>query len=137
MFSDLVAWLDRLAVVAAVGVLLALLFIMGRIRRQSRTIDETPGLWAGRDYRCPGCGSPMQAGWVMLGKGAIWSARDQGPPRPWSHLGQTLPNTLSLDLPPACNLAWRCPTCRLLLIDHDKLVRARRGRRASARTHSA
>lgn len=59
----------------------------------------------------------------MLGKGAIWSPRDGGRPGTFSHIGQALPNTISMRLPPAANMAWRCLDCQMLLIDHDKLVR--------------
>ena len=78
------------------------------------------GKWLGR---CPQCGAPMEEGWVMLGRGAIWSARRMGRPGTFAHIGVALENTVSLSLPPAANMAWRCPTCRLLLVDYDKLVK--------------
>ena len=68
----------------------------------------------------------MQQGWVLLGKGAIWSERVVGAPGVFSHIGQALPNTLSMHLKPAVNMAWRCAPCAILTIDHDKLVRLTR-----------
>jgi hypothetical protein len=111
------------AALLALGVLLALLWIVRRIQRTTRTVPEAPGLWEGRDYRCPQCGTPMAQGWVMLGRGAIWAARGGRRPGIFAHIGASLENTISLSLPPAANMAWRCPTCRLLLVDHDKLVK--------------
>jgi predicted RNA-binding Zn-ribbon protein involved in translation (DUF1610 family) len=111
------------SVLLALGSLVALLWIVRRMQRKTRTVAEAPGLWDRRDYRCPQCGAPMEEGWVMLGRGAIWSARRMGRPGTFAHIGVALENTVSLALPPAANTAWRCPTCRLLLVDYDKLVK--------------
>lgn len=64
----------------------------------------------------------MKPGWVLLGKGAIWTDRAAGRPGTFAHLGNVLPNTLGMRLKPAANMAWRCDDCRMLTIDHDKLV---------------
>lgn len=100
----------------------ALLWLLKRLGRRHVTVSNRPELWQGRDYRCPGCASPMNQGWVMLGKGAIYSARGKGAPGTFAHIGQALDNTISLALRPAANMAWHCPHCRLLLLDHSKLV---------------
>ncbi len=105
------------------GALAVLLWIVRHVQRKSRTVTAGPALWEGRDYRCPQCTTAMEQGWVMLGRGAIWSARGAGRPGTFAHIGSALENTLSFALPPAANMAWRCRSCRLLLVDHDKLVR--------------
>jgi len=105
----------------AIGSVLGLVYWIGR---RNRTIADDPALWSGRDYPCPQCGAPMQQGWVLLGKGAIWSERAAGRPGAFSHLGQALPNTISMQLKPAANMAWRCDACRILTVDYDKLVRS-------------
>lgn len=109
---------------AAIGVI-ALLVLLAMVRflaRRNRTVAEGPVLWEGRDYRCPTCGGTMEQGWVLLGKGAIWSPRGRGRPGTFSHIGSALENTISLSLRPAANMAWRCSACRMLLVDHSKLV---------------
>ncbi|MBK1700320.1 PF20097 family protein [Thiococcus pfennigii] len=114
------------ATVAVIGILLLLvvtLWLLHRLSKRHVAVANRAGLWHGRDYRCPACGQPMNQGWVMLGKGAIWSPRGKGSPGTFAHIGQALDNTISLALRPAANMAWRCPHCRLLLIDHDKLVK--------------
>jgi hypothetical protein len=68
----------------------------------------------------------MSPGWVMLGRGAIWADRENGPPGAFITIAAALPNTLSLSLRPASNQAWRCPGCQMLLLDHSRLVRPRR-----------
>ncbi|WP_373509765.1 PF20097 family protein [Thiocapsa sp.] len=107
----------------AIAALLALWAIVRHLHGEACEIPATSDLWSGRSYACPDCATAMEAGWVMLGKGAIWSSREKGPPGPFAHIGSALPNTISLSLRPAANMAWRCPSCRLLLIDHSKLVK--------------
>jgi hypothetical protein len=121
-------------VIVAVSALIALWAMMRHLKENAREILPTPLLWSGRSYPCPQCNAQMQAGWVMLGKGAIWSSREQGPPGAFAHIGSALPNTISLSLRPAANMAWRCSRCELLLIDHGKLVKPaprRRGHNSS------
>lgn len=111
--------------VSAAGGLLALGLLFALvvwIHKRNRAVPDDPALWHGRDYGCPACGAAMAQGWVMLGKGAIFSPRASGRPGLFAHIGSALPNTLSMHLRPAANMAWHCPRCRLLLLDHDKLV---------------
>ena len=108
--------------VAAIGALLFLLWLVRLLQRRNRSVDEDPDLWDGRDYRCPACATPMEQGWVLLGKGAIWSPRAEGRPGTFAHIGNALENTISMTLRPASNMAWRCGSCRLLVLDHSKLV---------------
>ncbi|MCU0835722.1 MAG: hypothetical protein MUC77_15015 [Chromatiaceae bacterium] len=91
----------------AVAVLVFLLVLVRHIGRRTLSVRDS---------------APMDPGWVMLGKGAIWSKRSAGRPGTFSHIGNALENTISLSIPPAANMAWRCERCRLLLIDHGKLV---------------
>jgi hypothetical protein len=105
--------------VVAIGVLVG---IVAWMHRRNRAVADDPALWRGRDYVCPNCGGAMAQGWVMLGKGAIFSSRARGRPGLFAHIGKALPNTISMHLKPAANMAWHCSRCRLLLLDHDKLV---------------
>ncbi len=107
----------------AIAGLLAFLWLVRHLQRKNRSVADDGRLWAGRDYRCPACRTPMEQGWALLGKGAIWSSRSRAKPGTFSHLGATLDNTISMSLRPAVNMAWHCASCRLLLLDHAKLVR--------------
>lgn len=102
---------------------LLLILLLARLSRRHKAVNNRPGLWLDREYRCPTCQAPMQPGWVMLGKGAIFSPRDRGAPGTFAHIGQALDNTMSFSLRPAANMAWHCPSCRMLLIDHSRLVK--------------
>lgn len=115
----------------ALSVLLALWWLVRHLQRQTQCVAATPDLWTDRDYCCPACGQPMQPGWLLLGKGAIWTERNQRPPSTFAHLGQALPNTISLDWRPASNMSWRCHSCQLLLVDHAKMIRPAASRRLS------
>lgn len=110
-----------LAAILLLVVLMA--FLLYRLARRHVAVANRPELWQGRDYRCPACGAAMAQGWVMLGKGAIYTPRGRGVPGTFAHIGQALENTISLALRPAANMAWHCPSCRLLLIDHAKLIK--------------
>jgi hypothetical protein len=117
-------WAGVIAILA-----LALILVLVRvIRRRNLEVPEQgpPGSWP--RYRCPGCGAELEPGWVLLGRGAIWSPLSEGPPGTFSLVTGALPNTLSLSLPPACNRAWHCTGCSLLLVDHSRLVRPARRR---------
>ena len=107
----------------AIGALVLLWMLVRHLQGRTRTLPASPALWEGRDYPCPDCGARMEPGWLLLGKGAIWSPRDRGQPGTFAHIGQALPNTISLSLKPACNMGWRCTDCQLLLVDHSKLVK--------------
>jgi hypothetical protein len=113
--------------VVVVAALLVLLWAVRKIQRKSRVLSDSPFLWEGRSYFCLQCNAPMEPGWVMLGRGAIWSSRNSGKPGIFAHIGSALENTVSLSVPPAANMAWRCPSCRLLLVDYDKLVGSNKG----------
>jgi hypothetical protein len=99
-----------------------LIWLVVWIERRNRTVPDDPALWPDWAHSCPKCGAPMSEGWVLLGKGAIWSDRAAGRPGSFASIGKTLPNTLSLRLRPAANMGWRCERCRVLTIDYDKLV---------------
>jgi len=112
-----------LAGLGGAAALFALLLIVRRIDKRNRTVPDDPQLWYGRDYPFPTCGASMERGWVLMGKGAIWSPHNRGKPGAFSNIGSALPNTLSLSMRPGVNMAWRCEPCRMLTLDHDKLVR--------------
>lgn len=103
-------------------VLLPLFAIVRFITKRHRSVARAPDLSDGRNYTCPQCGVEMLQGWVLLGKGANWSDRLKGKPGILSHIGNALPNTISMRFKPAANMGWRCPACQLLLLDHSKLV---------------
>ena len=121
---------ENSAFILAAIVFLALLLVVGtialllrRVARNNRNIEENDSLWENRDYRCPQCATPMEQGYVLMGKGMIWAPRRGGTIGSFAHIGQALGNTISLRLPPALNMAWRCAHCELTIVDHSKLIK--------------
>jgi len=112
-----------LAGLGGAAALFSLLLIVRKIEKRNRTLPDDPQLWSGRNYRCPQCGASMEQGWVLMGKGAIWSPRSRGKPGTFSSIGSALPNTISLSMRPGANMGWHCAACQILILDHDKLVR--------------
>lgn len=117
--ADLVLALELAVIGTGLPVLLVVLLI-GVMRRNPTTTG--PEATADRAVACPRCGAPMQPGRTQLGRGATWSAQGDRPPRAFLNVFQTLPNTLSLAVPPALNPAWHCAPCQMLLVDHSRLV---------------
>ena len=91
-------------------------------RQNNRAVRDRRSLWDGRNYACPQCGGPMAQGWVQVSNGIAWSARRRGRPAGLYLSAETLENTQSMHFRPASNMAWRCPGCKLLVVDHDKMV---------------
>jgi predicted RNA-binding Zn-ribbon protein involved in translation (DUF1610 family) len=104
------------------GSAIAMVVYVIHLRRNNRTVREHDRLWRDRLYTCPSCGALMVQGWAQLGRGIVWAQRRRGRPGGLSSIGDTLPNTQSMHLRMASNMAWRCPKCALVLIDHKKMV---------------
>ncbi len=103
-------------------------WLLGQVTRRNVTIGETSDLWQGKIYHCPICSQTMHQGYVLTGKGIIWTPRSGKPIGTLAHIGQSLENTLSLSVPPALNMAWQCGDCKHILIDYSKLVKPRKTR---------
>ena len=72
---------------------------------------------------CPSCQRAMAPGLALMGRGLIWRQPGQRGSGTFSLITQALPNTLSINLPPAFNRAWRCEGCEMAVIDHSEMVR--------------
>jgi len=103
--------------------ILVFVLLLYRILRRSQVVRDDASLWKDRNYPCPQCGAIMEQGFIMAGRGIIWRPKDDKPIGTFAHIGQALDNTISPSLPPRQNMAWHCPRCRLILVDHDKLVK--------------
>lgn len=104
------------------AILLATLALY-RIIHRTRVAVASPALWKDRSMRCPQCTETMQQGYVMAGRGLIWRSIQDRPIGSFAHIGQALDNTLSFSLPPKLNMAWHCEQCRLILVDHAKMIK--------------
>lgn len=73
-----------------------------------------------RDFQCPRCRRPMARGCSFGGIG--WRGDLAPPIKLLTVTTSLLPNTLSMSLRVRVNRAWRCESCKLLLIDHRRLL---------------
>ena len=75
------------------------------------------------EIKCPKCQVLMEAGYSMAGRGIIWREKRAKKPGTFSTIGSVLDNTLSINIPPALNISWRCRSCKLIVLDNSKLVK--------------
>ncbi|HKK04571.1 MAG TPA: PF20097 family protein [Gammaproteobacteria bacterium] len=118
-----------LAIVAAVlliGMPVLLWLIVRRVTKSAQVVEARDGELDWPDRRCPICGGTMAQGFVMAGRGLIWAGRHRKAPGTFAHIGQSLANTISMNLPPALNMAWRCEPCSLVLVDHSRMIKLKR-----------
>lgn len=100
-----------------------LLFYLWRIHQNNIIVEDIPSRWENTDYHCPKCGELMSAGFILAGKGMIWAPRDWKRVSVFQNIGQVLENTINVVWPPAMNMSWKCVKCRMIVLDHSKLVR--------------
>lgn len=103
--------------------LLPIYFLLRYISRKTQTEDYDRRAHERDSLNCPRCQQPMEAGLGMLGRGLIWR-------EPWAKgagtfatITQALPNTISMNIRPAYNRAWRCQRCSTAVIDYAKMVK--------------
>ena len=80
--------------------------------------------WA--EIKCPKCQQVMERGLSLAGRGIIWSEKDGKKPGTLATSIAALDNTLSINIPPALNVSWRCSRCKLIILDHSKLVKVKK-----------
>lgn len=73
-------------------------------------------------FACPRCAFPMEQGYAAAFRGVMWRRREQAGPGIFATIFEVLPNTLNTGLRPLENQAWYCPRCKLLLLDHNRLI---------------
>jgi len=76
--------------------------------------------------KCPKCHAQMEPGYSMAGRGVIWRGTGDGRPGLFITITSVLENTMSLNAPPALNISWRCLNCKLILLDHSKMVKVKK-----------
>jgi hypothetical protein len=75
------------------------------------------------ELKCPKCQKIMDVGYSLAGRGIIWREKTEMKPGLFSSIGSALENTISLNILPALNISWRCSSCKLVILDHSKMVK--------------
>ena len=78
------------------------------------------------EFNCPKCQQAMETGLSLAGRGIIWSEKDKKKPGLFATVIAALDNTLSLNIPPALHVSWRCSRCKLIILDHSKMVKVKK-----------
>ncbi len=112
-----------LLLVSPLLALLPIYFLLRYIGRKTQTEDYDKRAHRREALNCPRCQQPMQPGLAMLGRGLIWREPDAVGAGTFAMITQALPNTISMNIRPAYNRAWRCQHCSTAVIDYTKMVK--------------
>ncbi len=111
---------------ATLGISLVLLMTVRKISKSNTVVSKKLSAIVWQELACPKCKITMDEGFSLTGRGIIWRARNEKLPGPLSNIGSVLENSISLNLQPALNLSWRCSHCKLVVIDHAKMVKVKK-----------
>ena len=109
-----------------VAFIIFLLFILSEIRKitaGTKVIDyDRIKVDANMAYSCPKCNTEMEKGFIMAGRGMIWRNEREKPTSIFSTVFKCLDNTINFTMSTKENRAWRCQSCKYVLIDYNALV---------------
>lgn len=111
------------AVLLAVTGLIVLFYLLRKLERKNHIISTQESQLHWKDIKCVHCGQYMEHGYVFAGKGISWTPKRNRKPGVFSTVFSSLENTLSMRIPPPLNMAWYCANCKLIVIDHSKMIR--------------
>ena len=108
------------------GISLVLLMAVRKISQSNTVVSKKLSEIVWQEMACPKCETLMDDGFSLTGRGITWRARNEKLPGAMSNIGSVLENSISLNLQPALNLSWRCRQCKLVVIDHAKMVKVKK-----------
>ena len=111
---------------AILTIILMLLFIwilMRRLLKKNKVVrvEESSLNW--KEVKCPHCTTIMEHGYAFAGKGIFWVPKSAKKPGAFSNIGQALENTFSISFRPDLNMAWHCSSCKMIVIDHSRMLK--------------
>ena len=117
-----------LSIVFIVIVFGFLFMALRKIEKKNRieTVEEALLNW--EDIKCPKCLTIMEQGYTFAGKGIIWTPKQAKLPGTFATTFQALENTFSLSITPAVNMAWRCDSCKMIVIDYSRMLKRKKKR---------
>ena len=120
-----ISYLVFLVIVATLIVIGAFLIIIRKLVKgnEIELLYESQISW--EETKCPRCQVPMESGYSMAGRGVIWRERSAKKPGTFSTIASVLENTMSINMPPALNISWRCKSCKLIVLDNSKMVKVK------------
>ena len=112
-----------LFILIIVGVLWLLLRKLTKENKITK-LSESEIEW--QEIKCPKCQHAMECGYSMAGRGVIWREKHAKRPGLFATIFSALDNTMSISAPPALNLSWHCQHCKLIMLDHSKMVKVKK-----------
>jgi hypothetical protein len=115
-----------IAIVVTIALIIFLWILFRKIESKNNmvTLDEASLNW--KESKCPTCGKTMEGGYAFAGKGIIFSPKGKKLPGAFSTIGKALDNTFSMNITPAVNMAWHCSSCKVVVIDHAKMLKRKK-----------
>ncbi len=118
--------LPSLSVLAVLFVVISILIIILLLRKLENknnviNIDRSSMNWDA--YKCPKCRSIMEQGFSFSPRGVVWTQNNDKTPGAFTTINQSLENTLSMRFSPAVNKAWKCKTCKMLVMDYSQMLK--------------
>ena len=111
---------------AILTIILMLLFIwilMRKILKKNKVVSADESSLSWKELECPNCERIMEQGYAFAGKGIFWAAKRAKKPGAFSHVGYALENTFGISFRPDLNMAWHCNSCKMILIDHSRILK--------------
>ena len=69
------------------------------------------------ELKCPKCNNYMEIGYTIASRGLLFRKKDET--FKLVETGKLIPNTANMGFSMKENLAWKCNTCKLLLLDYS------------------
>ena len=120
-----IAYLTALSILV-IAIILGVLFVsIWRLNKRNTVVelDKSEIEWA--NLKCPKCQGELNTGFALPGRGVIWSGKNEKAPGPLTNIGSVLENTISVSFKPAINIAWRCKSCKLVVLDISKMIKTK------------
>lgn len=114
--------ISMIAVLIAVTGIIILIYFLRKMERKNRIVSAHESELHWKDIKCSYCGQYVDQGYAFAGKGISWTPRQHRKPGVFSTVVSSLENTISMRIPPPLNMAWHCNNCKLIVIDHSKMI---------------
>lgn len=102
-------------------ILIAILFKLRKMIKKTKIVDYHDFRIA-EFYRCPRCSCEMKRGYVVASRGIIWRQAQDEPIGIFSTIDKSLENTINFTARPLENRAWKCDSCKYIMIDYNALM---------------
>ncbi len=115
--------LSVLAILLVVISILTIILLLRKLENKNKVINIDRSSMNWDAYKCPKCGSIMEQGFAFSPRGVVWTQNNDKTPGAFTTINRSLENTLSMRFSPAVNKAWKCKSCKMLVIDYSQMLK--------------